>query len=124
MEEKRDLLLIEQKNSIKNNDKFYEYINNLSELCKDAPRLFFSATNENKRKLLKLVCPNPKVIGSKVILEPITVFENIKNIQKLKKLELMRAYPNSDYIIKLYDNISQIDKIEFIRIYNEIIQTA
>lgn len=66
---------------------FFEYINNLSELCKDAPRLFFSTTNENKRKLLKLVCPNPKVIGSKVILEPIPVFENIKNIQKLKKLE-------------------------------------
>lgn len=86
MEEKRDLLLIEQKNSIKNNDKFYEYINNLSELCKDAPRLFFSTTNENKRKLLKLVCTNPKVIGSKEILEPIPVFENIKNIQKLKKL--------------------------------------
>lgn len=89
--EKRDLLLIEQKNTAKNNDQFYEFVNNLFELCKEAPRLYFSTSNENKRKLLKLICPNPKVIGSKVILEQISVFENIKNMQNLKKLETIEV---------------------------------
>lgn len=93
--EKRDLLLIEQENNIKNNDKFYEYVNNLSELCKEAPQLYFMTTNENKKKLLKLICPNPKIIGGKVILEPIPVFENIKNIQKMKKLETRGVEPLS-----------------------------
>lgn len=93
--EKRDLLLIEQRNAVTNNDKFYEYVENLSELCKKPPQLYFATSNENKKKLLKLVCPNPKVIGSKVILEPLPVFENIKNIKNLKKLETRGVEPLS-----------------------------
>lgn len=66
-----------------------------TDLKRDIEFLDDKTSNENKRKLLNLICPNPKVIGSKVILEPISVFKNIKNMQNLNKLETRGVEPLS-----------------------------
>lgn len=47
-----------------------------------------------------------------------------KKINKINKLELMRDYPNSNYLLNLYESIALINKIEFITNYKYIKQSV
>lgn len=62
----------------KNQDNFEEYTKNLLELSKEAPHLYYRATKQNKKNLLKLVSLNPTIESGKPVIELHPVFQNIK----------------------------------------------
>lgn len=66
----------------------------------------------------------PKSFVVSLLYFTITNLRWDKKINKINKLELMRDYPNSNYLLSLYESISLINKSDFITAYNEIIKSA
>lgn len=63
-------------------NKFSEYVENLLELCKNAPRLYRDASPEKKRKLLKLVCSNLLLKDDELVVTLAPPFVQLSEIQK------------------------------------------
>lgn len=56
---------------------FADYVENLLELCKDAPRLWRTASPLKKRELLKIVCSNLYMKDKKLLVELNSPFEEL-----------------------------------------------
>ena len=78
---KQDKLLIEEKALLKAPQEFYGMVENVFELCKEAPQLYFNASPMKKRMLLKLICSNPQIKSGKALIELNPLFENITNLR-------------------------------------------
>lgn len=58
--------------------KFIEYVENVLELCKEAPELYLRASIPNRKNLIKLVCLNPTMTGGKIDMKLHPAFENFQ----------------------------------------------
>ena len=58
-------------------DGFVESVENLSNLCKNAPQRYLNQSQEEKRKLMNLVMSNPVFDGSNLIMPVVSAFEYI-----------------------------------------------
>lgn len=63
-------------------NKFGEYVENLLELCKDAPRLYREASPAKKRKLIKLVCSNLQLKDDELVVTLNPPFIQLSEMQK------------------------------------------
>lgn len=70
----------------KNSDNFNEYVENIFELCKNAPNLYLRSSTTQKQKLLKMILLNPTIDAQKIILPLNSVFEQVGKSSNLIKI--------------------------------------
>lgn len=78
-----DIALIKYDKISKISEQFVESVENLSNLCKDAPRLYEQKTQAQKRELMNLMLSNTIFDGEKIEFMLVSAFEyalNIKNV--------------------------------------------
>lgn len=81
-----DIALIKYDKISKISEQFVESVENLSNLCKDAPRLYKQKTQAQKRELMNLMLSNTIFDGEKTEFMLVSAFEyalNIKNVEYL-----------------------------------------
>lgn len=108
-----DELEVKNKNFLSETEHLVDIATQIIELCKDAPLLYSSSDNENKRLLLKLLCSNFSWDGENLVItlkssvKPMLLGANfINGGLKEAKLELLA--------LKLYENIKNNENIVFI----------
>lgn len=65
-------------------DGFVESVENLSNLCKNAPQRYLNQSQEEKRKLMNLVMSNPVFDGSNLIMPVVSAFEYIVKLNNVE----------------------------------------
>lgn len=90
MELDKNLVKYEKINNA--SDGFVESVDNLSNLCKNAPQHYLRQSQEQKRKMMNLIMSNPVFDGSNLFMPVVPAFEYA---MKLKNVETVGVEPTS-----------------------------
>lgn len=104
-----DVNLVKYEKINKANEEFVENIEMLSNLCKDASRLYLRQTPEEKRKLMNLMLSNSIFDGSKVVFTVFSVFAHAINIKKVVSMGVESNSDTKNILIEIFKDYNNLN---------------
>lgn len=110
---------------LKNNRYFIEDVGRVLELCKNASNMFLKANNEEKRKLINILCSNLSFDGENLHIQLKSVFGELLKNAFYKNADPNRQCSNLDSILNLSKFfVNNIDNKELILICEQLKKCA